>query len=170
MPAGRPSIPFNPDLAKRIWEEIATTPKGMGEVLDELKGEFDVVPSLATIYVWLRDYPEFSEQSARARQLQGDTFADLAVKEALTTRLATITKSTGRGNELIVQDNVQRSQLICQAYWKRAGQLNPKKYGDKLDLNHTASPIESLTEDQLREKLAGLMNDAKSTDRSDPNS
>jgi hypothetical protein len=31
---------------------------------------------------------------------------------------------------------VQRSQLIVQTLLKRAGQLNPKKYGERLDLNH----------------------------------
>jgi hypothetical protein len=38
-----------------------------------------------------------------------------------------------------ISDNVERSKLIVQTMLKRAGQLDAKKYGEKLDLNHAGN-------------------------------
>ncbi len=130
--AGRPSIPYDPEIAEDICEVIATTHLGMEDVLDKLRGANPATPSLATIYRWLATSEEFREKSARARELQGDSIIDLALKEAYSSRVGVITTEKEWGTETKTADNVERSKLIVQTLLKRAGQLAPKKYGEKI--------------------------------------
>lgn len=111
---------------------------GLEHVLDTMRAEpeFESTPTLPTIYKWMLENKRFFEASARARMLSADTYVDAAVNEAHTHRLGRIdgTRETKDGifSESKIVDNVQRSQLIVQTLLKRAGQLNPKKYGEKL--------------------------------------
>lgn len=117
---------------------------GLEHVLDSMRAEpeFESTPGLTTVYRWMAANPEFAENSARARVLSADTYVDAALIEAHTSRMGRIeaVKETKDGtfNESKILDNVPRSQLIYQALMKRAGQLNPKKYGDKL--THSGDP------------------------------
>lgn len=137
MPAGRPSIPYDPRIGAEICERIASSRMGLEYVLDSMRAEpeFEATPTLPTIYKWMEQSEEFFKLSARARLLSADTYADAAVDEAHTHRLGRIvvTRETKEGTfeEEKIIDNVQRSQLIVQALFKRAGQLNPKKYGER---------------------------------------
>jgi hypothetical protein len=142
MPAGRPLIPFDQTIATEICERIVESRMGLEHVLDVMRSEpeWSKTPTLVTIYRWMTENDGFFKDSARARQLSADTYVDAAVNEAHTQRIGKIegTKETKDGTfaESKIVDNVQRSQLIVQTLLKRAGQLNPKKYGERLDLNH----------------------------------
>jgi hypothetical protein len=115
---GRPPIPYNPEVADAICEMIATTALGLEDVLTEVRKTFPETPGLSTVYKWLNSEPAFANNSARARELQG---------------IGTVTRdSTKNGKETRTSDNVERSKLIVQTLLKRAGQLAPKKYGDRL--------------------------------------
>ena len=133
---GRPAIPYDSEIAEDICELIATTHLGMEDVLDKLRVTNPSTPSLATVYRWLASSEEFRQKSARARELQGDSIVDLALKEAYASRIGVISTIKEWGEEVKTADNVERSKLIVQTLLKRAGQLAPKKYGEKLDLNH----------------------------------
>lgn len=123
---------FKPETAEAICARIATSRLGLEEVLAELRN----APSQSSVYRWLDAEPAFREKYSRAREFQADYMADLVVKEAFTPRIGKIQKKTPRGPEVTVSDNVERSRLIVSALLKRAAQLAPKKYSDKLDLNH----------------------------------
>lgn len=135
---GRSPIPFDPRIATEICERLVESRMGLEHVLDTMRAEpeFESTPGLTTVYKWMESNESFAESSARARRLSADTYADAALNEAHTTRIGRIeaVKETKDGtfNESKLVDNVQRSQLIYQALMKRAGQLNPKKYGEKL--------------------------------------
>lgn len=143
MAGGRPSIPFNPEIATEICERLVESRMGLEHVLDSMRAEpeFSDTPGLTTVYRWMESNEKFAESSARARILSADTYADAAVNESHTSRIGKIEamKETKNGTfaESKILDNVERSKLIVQTLMKRAGQLNPKKYGDKLDLNHS---------------------------------
>lgn len=111
---------------------------GLEHVLDTMKAEPDWsgTPGLTTVYRWMEANEAFAESSARARVLSADTYADAAVNEAHTGRIGLVTTTQEWGTQQKTGDNVERSKLIVQTLMKRAGQLNPKKYGDRLDLNH----------------------------------
>lgn len=103
--------------------------------------EADDMPAAETIRVWLIDDSEFSVQYARAREEQADFYADEIIDIADKAKDA----------------NLARLQIDARK-WK-ASKMQPKKYGDKLDLNHTGT-IENLTDAQLESKLALLLGKA----------
>ena len=126
-------MPYDEALADEICELIATTHLGMEDVLNKLRETNPSTPSLATVYRWREASEEFREKSARARELQGDSIVDLALKEAYTSRIGVIVKDSSKdGRTETTSDNVERSKLIVQTLLKRAGQLAPKKYGEKI--------------------------------------
>lgn len=137
MAGGRPSIPFDQGIADEICERLVSSRMGLEYVLDSMRPEFPATPGLTTVYKWMAANPEFAEDSARARLLSADTYVDAALNEAHTSRNGVITTTQEWGTQEKVSDNVERSKLIVQTLLKRAGQLNPKKYGDKLDVEHS---------------------------------
>jgi hypothetical protein len=101
----------------------------------------DDMPSVETVRVWLIEDGEFSVQYARAREEQADYYADEIIDIADAAKDA----------------NLARLQIDARK-WK-ASKLQPKKYGDKIDLNHSGA-IEHLTDEQLESKLAILLGKA----------
>lgn len=140
MPAGRPPIPFDGALAEFICERLATTDLGLEQILDERRQAKKSCVSSTTIWRWREEFEDFRNQFARARLMQAELLHDKAqevASKALIGKIDTV-KETKDGTfaESRVSDNVERSKLIVQTLLKRAGQLDSKKYGDKLDLNH----------------------------------
>ena len=132
MPAGRPKIPFDPIIGTAICDALSCSDKALAEVLEELGNPI----TEWTFYKWQREHDEFAKESAQARESQGLHLADKAIVESRTSRIGVIDKSTPKGNEQTVSDNVERSKLIVQTYFKRAGQLN-KALRDKADVELT---------------------------------
>ncbi|ASE54783.1 TPA: terminase small subunit protein [Stenotrophomonas maltophilia] len=106
------------------------------------------MPSRSTVIRWLADNETFRNQYARARELQADTLAeeilDIADKAVLGERL----KKDGKGKVLERQtgDMVERSKLMIDARKWYAGKLQPKKYGERVALDHGV-------QDNLADKL-----------------
>lgn len=115
------------------------------------------MPSRSTVIRWLAENEAFRNQYARARELQADTLAeeilDIADKSVLGERL----KKDGKGKVLERQtgDMVERSKLMIDARKWYAGKLQPKKYGERVALDHG---VQDNLADQLRaarERAAG---------------
>lgn len=106
------------------------------------------MPSRSTIIRWLAENEGFRNHYARARELQADTLAeeilDIADKAVLGERL----KKDGKGKVLERQtgDMVERSKLMIDARKWYAGKLQPKKYGERVALDHGV-------QDNLADKL-----------------
>lgn len=106
------------------------------------------MPSRSTVIRWLAENEAFRNQYARARELQADTLAeeilDIADKAVLGERL----KKDGKGKVLERQtgDMVERSKLMIDARKWYAGKLQPKKYGERVALDHGV-------QDNLADKL-----------------
>lgn len=138
-------MPYKPKIGEEICRRIITSRIGLSRCLEEMRGEkeWSDTPSLPTIYRWIEDYPEFAEKSARARLLSAESYVDEALHEAYTVRTAKTVVKRIRGDsteiEERVTDNVERSKLIAQILLRRAGQLNPKKYGERI-LNEHSGP------------------------------
>ncbi len=135
---GRPSK-YSEDLAKLICERIATSDKGLNAICKE-----GGMPSPSSIYLWLNDHKEFSEMYARAREAQADYMVEQIISIA-----------DDDGGDLIqgLQGsypngvNVQRSRLKSDVRKWAAAKLAPKKYGDKLDIDHTVHREQPLLPD-----------------------
>jgi hypothetical protein len=129
--AGRPSI-FTEEIAAKICEEIATSSKSLKTICSA-----EDMPSVRTVLSWLSDADkeepkpelrEFLHQYARAREAQADFLADEIIE---------ISEHTEEDHTAFTGINViQRDKLRIEARKWVASKLKPKKYGDKLDLNH----------------------------------
>lgn len=134
MRTGRPSS-YTDEIADAICEAIIE-----GGALYRIC-EQEGYPSENTVYRWIEERPDFREKYARARELQQDREAD---------KIVVIADET---------DDPNKARLQIDARKWRASKLAPKKYGDRLDLNHSGS-IERLSDEQLDAKLAELLGKA----------
>lgn len=126
MPAGRPTD-YKPETAALICERLTE-----GESLRTIC-KSDDMPAASTVFRWLTLHPEFSEQYARAREVQGDALFDDILDIA----------DDGRNDWMAVNaeddvgwrangEHIQRSRLRVDARKWMASKLAPKKYGDRV--------------------------------------
>lgn len=107
------------------------------------------MPAKTTIFRWLADpdtaFDLFRDQYARAREMQGESYADETVDIADDGSNDFVererVKKNGETTTEIVFDreHVQRSALRVDARKWAAAQLNPKKYSPKLRQEHTGA-------------------------------
>jgi hypothetical protein len=90
----------------------------------------DAMPAMSSIFKWLREHKEFAEQYARAKELQTEKLADELVEIA-------DDESNDVSGELKMPNSVavQRARLKVDTRKWLLSKLQPKKYGDKLDMN-----------------------------------
>ena len=88
-------------------------------------------PSFHTLYVWEGENPEFASRIARARDIGFEQLAQQCLEIADDeNRDVSGDEDTPNGVA------VQRDRLRIDTRLKLLAKWNPKKYGDKLDLNH----------------------------------
>jgi terminase small subunit-like protein len=135
MPGGRPSD-YTPELAERICELIATTPRG----LDFLCAKHDDLPSPRTIDNWLNRHEEFLRLYLRARERQADLLADETLEIADDSDGDVVTRKRNDGSEYeeFNAERVARSKLRVDTRLRLAGKLHPKKWGDRVGVTHGA--------------------------------
>lgn len=130
-PPGRPSI-YTPELAAQICAHIAD-----GKSLRAIAA-LDGMPHQDTIMAWLDgSKPAFSEQYARAREAQADKLAEEALQIADDGRSDTYLDA--EGNEKTDNEAIQRSRLRVDTRKWLASKMAPKKYGDKIQAEHTGA-------------------------------
>lgn len=130
----KPSL-YSEETAALICERIAT-----GESLRSICDDEDM-PGLRTVFDWLADerYAIFRTKYARAREVQADTLFDEMLDIADDGRNDWMEKHNGDGQVTGYQENgeaLRRSDLRIKTRQWMAAKLQPKKYGDKLDLTH----------------------------------
>lgn len=125
---------FTPEMAARICERISD-----GESLRAILAD-DEMPASSTVFKWLSENAAFSEQYARAREAQADAVFDEILTIADDGRNDWMERENADGENIgwaINGEAVRRSQLRIDARKWMAGKLRPKKYGDKVDVEHT---------------------------------
>lgn len=111
---GRPTT-YNEKIADIICEALAK-----GAALYKLCQE-EGMPDEKTVYRWLEKHEEFSQKYTRARERQQDYEADHIIAIA----------------DNATDANIARLQIDARKW--RASKLAPKKYGDKLDVEHAGT-------------------------------
>lgn len=121
---------FTEEVADRILHGIAE-----GNSLVSILKEDEELPSYTTVMKWLRLYPEFAANYARAREDQADHDAD----------------KIGDIAERVVQGLVdpQAARVAIDAYKWAAGKRKPKVYGEKLAVGGSADMEPIRTTSQL---------------------
>lgn len=114
MSAGRPSD-YNDEAALQICERIAD-----GESLKKIC-ERDDMPARRTVYQWLAARQEFAHMYTRAREEQADTLADQITEIADT------------------EPDTNRARVRVDARKWVAAKLKPRKYGERVELEHSGS-------------------------------
>ena len=125
---------FTPEMAARICERISD-----GESLRAILAD-DGMPASSTVFKWLSENAAFSEQYARAREAQADAVFDEILTIADDGRNDWMERKNADGENIGWMENgeaLRRSQLRIDARKWMAGKLRPKKYGDKVDVEHT---------------------------------
>lgn len=139
LPRGRPSV-FTQAIADEIAERIAK-----GEPLAQICRD-EHMPGVTTVWQWEKDKPNFSEAIAQARVAGYDQIAADALIIANTPLEGeeTTTKADG-GVEVKRGDMLGHRKLQIETRLKLLAKWDPKRYGDKTDLNVTGN----LTLEQL---------------------
>ncbi len=153
MPAGRPST-YTDELAAKILGRIAN-----GESLRSIC-EYDDMPARSTVFKWVFEKKEFSDQYDKARAMQAEGMADeiLDISDDGTNDWMERRNDDGEITGYQVNgEAIQRSRLRVDARKWVASRLLPKKYGDKLAVggDPDAPPIQ--TENVSSRELAIAM-------------
>lgn len=151
----RPSE-FGKEVADEICDRLAKGESLRTICQDEKSGW---LPSETTVRRWLArgemepssEYGEFRRQYAHAREMQAEHYADeiIAIADA-----PNVTKNPVTG-EAELRDP-QRDRLRVDARKWYASKLAPKRFGDKVEVEHSGS-IATLPDDQLDARLAALI-------------
>jgi len=155
MPGGRPTL-FSQELADAICDAVASQPYGLEVVCADNPG----FPSPRTIDRWQAQHPDFCLSLARARDARSDLLLDqgleIADKGNEDFRLEL---RAGEYKVVVDQEAIARSRLRVETRHKTAAMLSPKKYGNRLAVEHSGSinftdKSEEELVDMLREMIA----------------
>lgn len=124
---------FTPTLAERICVRLAS-----GESLRAICESADM-PAESTVRLWaVNDHEGFAAQYARARDAQAERYAEEIVEIADTEKDASIARNR-----------------IDARKWT-ASKLLPKRYGERVELEHSGS-IQTVSDDQIDARLTALL-------------
>lgn len=150
---GRPTL-LTPEIAKAICEGLAE-PKSLTEICSA-----DDMPARSTVNGWLHQgaalvkkagaetddgkkgmllanpYVTFLDNYVRARELQADAFVDESIDIADDGRndwMTRVDKRTGETYQVPNLEHIARSKLRVETRMKVAANLNPKKYGQRVE-------------------------------------
>lgn len=127
---------YTEEIALRICERLAD-----GESLKAMCEDEDM-PSKSTVFKWLSENPAFSDMYARARESQADALFDDVLSIADDGRNDWMQRNFGEDTRWVENgEALRRSQLRIDARKWMAGKLRPKKYGDKLDVEHSGQLV-----------------------------
>lgn len=128
MPAGRPTD-YTQELADKICELLAD-----GQSMRTVCAQ-EGMPAMSTVFKWLRENKEFSEQYAKAKEESSDAMAEDLLHIADTPVMGEIKTIKPDGTVEIKQDEMlgHRRLQVDTRKWLMS-KMKPKKYGDKLDM------------------------------------
>jgi hypothetical protein len=136
---------YSPEIAKEICDRLAA-----GESLRAICDDAGT-PARSTVLKWLTEHAEFSDQYAIARDAGLDVMADhvIEISDQEPGTLDNGGTDTGR---------VAANRLRMDARRWYLSKLAPKRYGDRLNVEHSgAVAISTMTEEEIRAELAALV-------------
>lgn len=130
-----------------ICAGIATSTHGLTRICSEVEG----APSAKQVWEWLTKYPDFRDKYEKSRAQQQELMAEEIVAIADETSRDSIV--TDAGGETPNHEWMARSRLRVDTRKWLMSKLAPKKYGDKLDVEHSGSVTTTLTLDDWRQRM-----------------
>ena len=153
-PVGRPSK-YTPELGTKICTRIAC-----GESMRRVS-RTEGMPSLETMFSWLRKHSEFLDQYTIAKQESADVYAEEIIDIADDGTNDWMEKEAREGNApgwTLNKEHIMRSRLRVESRKWLMMKLKPKKYGEKTHTEHSGQVNYSeLSEEQLDAHLKSLL-------------
>ena len=115
---GRPST-YTPELAKEICKRLLT--RNLSKVCED-----EDMPSRETIYTWMTEFRDFSDNYARACKIR---------REDRFERMEDVVEH---------EPDVQRARLKVDVIKWQLSKEEPKKYSDKLDVTSDGDKLDGL--------------------------
>lgn len=135
---GRPTG-YTPELANEICNSIASSSKGTKKLCKENQHW----PCQDTLFAWLKNHPEFSEQYAQAKRCQIEVFIDEILDIADDSSHDELINE--EGSLVCNSEFIARSRLRIDTRKWLAAKLVPKVYGtSKIDNTPCPSVVERL--------------------------
>ena len=133
------TVAYSAEDRADVQERICTMLAG-GMSLKRILENEPGMPSRDTVYKWLIEDADFSDNYTRAREAQADFYADEITDIADT------------------EDDPNKARVRIDARKWAAGKLKPKVYGDRLQLD--ADMNVNMTDAQLESRLTKLLGKA----------
>jgi hypothetical protein len=155
MPGGR-SCEYTQELADKICGELA-----QGKSLRTVC-KAESMPCVATVFSWMRKYPQFMKQYEISKAESADYLAEdtLDIADDGSNDWMATNDPENPGYR-VNGEAIARSRLRVDTRKWIASKLKPKKYGEKLDIAHSGS-IETISREALIDRLTGLYGTAHS--------
>lgn len=130
---GRPPLPHDPELMDQIFKRIGT-----GRSVRDVMRDEDITIGRDTFYKWLSENEVFADQYARASEERADSVFEemFEIADDGSNDWMERKRQDGSVEEVINHEHIQRSKLRIDTRKWALARMAPKKYGDKLDLNH----------------------------------
>lgn len=135
MPAGRPTK-YKEKIANLICTRLA-----LGDSLNAICKK-KIYPSKSTVYLWLLNHPEFSDNYRRARELQAETYLDEMIEIADDGTNDWMERKNKEGEIIgwaLNGEHVQRSKLRVDTRRWNMERMAPKKYMPQSKIDHTST-------------------------------
>jgi hypothetical protein len=128
--AGRPTV-YSLELAAEICARLTE-----GEPLVKICRD-EHIPSTTTVYRWLATNEPFRDLYARAREDQADTLADQIIDIADENPATIVGEEDGKEVVRVDSAAIAHQRLRVDARKWIAAKLKPKKYGERVDHDHS---------------------------------
>lgn len=134
---GRPSA-FTDEIADTICERLAE-----GESLREICAS-DGMPNRATVFRWLAARDDFRDQYALAREAQAEALADDILSIADNSANDWMARNDPYNPGWTINgEAIARARLRVDSRKWVASKLLPKKYGERMAVEHDGTPVAS---------------------------
>lgn len=146
---GRPST-YSAELAKEICDTISSSSKGTKTLCKENPHW----PSQATLFTWLKNNEDFSEQYAHSKRAQIEFLVDEILEIADNSSNDCVINE--QGTPVFSNAVVTRAKLQIDTRKWLACKLLPKVYGNKLESTHALSDTNQKEMTLLLNNIAAL--------------
>lgn len=147
MRTGRPPG-YSPEIADKICALLASGNIGLEKLCQDPANE---LPPPSTVWSWLNKYPDFLEKYVRARERQTELEYD-SMKEVASAPL--VDENGYPLNPQAAMAEVQRRKLEVDVMKFRLVKLQPKRFGERKDVDLNIGVKHSLTDDQFAKLLS----------------
>lgn len=128
-----------------------------GESLRAICNE-DGMPATSSVQQWRAENAAFNEQYTKARQWQAETLFDEILEIADNTQEGVSIKENDDGYEVKTSDMLGHRELRIKTRQWILPRIDPKKYGDKAQVDHTSSDgtMTPMSEEAVATRLTAI--------------